>query len=1122
MRVLCVTGSAPDAEVIGGALGRLDGQFDLTIAGDLAQARSQLEGCPGFELALIASGLPEGSTGDVVEAVRARSPATVAFILASRDDPSAALEALRRGADDYLFWDRDHPELLSDALCSNLPSLAGVAGLPSQSLRILFAGWEVPAALRELPATASGLDLTAVATGAEAVARLTASGEAASQWDAVLLDLNLPGLEALDAIKEMRWEDSSAVPVILLGDETEAELVRRAPAWGFHAGLFKGPGLARELPAVLEGLSGPGKSPAEPVNGDEVPDNLAELLAATSVILYTLDLRQGSPIPTWISQNVERLLGFTRREALEPGWWQAQLHPQDQLPMRETWKRLFEEGEVTAEYRFYRKDGRYVWIRDEMRLLSDASGHPCEIVGSWEDITEPKESELTQEVRNAALDQVLSNRPLSEILEDVAQRLEAIQPEMAVSILLLDQRTGLLTNGAGPSLPDYYKADMEGLPPGEGIGSCGEAAFRGEPVIVEDIRTHPNAAPYREIAEQAGLRSTWSYPLKDHPGRVLGTFAIYHGEPRSPTENELELVGEFARIIGLAVERGRAADRLRQAAAVFESIRDGVFITDPDFRILAVNRAFCEIKGSDQEEVQWEVPWILDPDYRDEELFEKIREGLEAQDQWQGEAWDRRQEGELFPTWLTVSVVRNDTGEVERYVGVFTDVSDLKQYEAKLEYLAHYDPLTGQPNRVLMRSQLSQALERAKRRGQYVGVLYLDLDRFKTVNDSLGHPMGDELLVTVANRLEDRLRGEDVLVRMGGDEFVIILDDLPKAENSAIVAQSLIETLALPIQLSNGHEVTVGGTIGISLYPDNGDTPTELIQHADAAMYQAKELGGNTYHFHTEDLTRGAQRRLDLETRLSQALERDELRLLYQPIFSGPEGDQLVGTEALLRWEPPGEEPKEPSEFLEVAEETGLIVPLGEWALRTACGQARAWLDAGYSLPLMAVNLSPRQFRTGDIADRVPQVLEETGLPAEYLELEVPEGYLMEQGSQALATLNSLQELGLRLAIDDFGIGFSSLAHFKRFPIHRLKIEKGIIQGLPEDTSDPEIASAIIAFGHHLQLKVSAKGVASREALELLVELGCDTFQGFLLSDPLPAEKVFPFLSGSPAGMDRD
>jgi diguanylate cyclase (GGDEF)-like protein/PAS domain S-box-containing protein len=671
----------------------------------------------------------------------------------------------------------------------------------------------------------------------------------------------------------------------------------------------------------------------------------------------------------------------------------------------------------------------------------------------------------------------------------------------------LGARDGRLHTVAAPSLPDFFNAAVDGLLPGPGQGSCGAAAWGGEPVIASDIAHHPDWAEHRELAARAGLAACWSQPYLDEHGQVLGTFAIYHHQPLAPTTADLRLMEEFARLTALAETKVRDRERLRQAAEAIAATRDGVVITDLTPRIVAINPAYTEITGYTEAEVLAQNPNLVKSGRHDQAFYQALWQELQTTGHWQGEIWNRRKSGEIYPQWLSISTVRNERGEPTHYVGVFTDISHIKDAEARLEHLAHHDPLTDLPNRLLVLSRLNAAIERALRQHRRLAVLYIDLDDFKTINDSLGHPAGDQVLVVIAHRLRARLREQDTVARLGGDEFLVLLEDLESVEDAARVAQALIDLCAAPIALNDGQEMFVGLSIGISLCPDNAEETTTLIQYADAAMYQAKREGRNTYRFHTAALTEAAAERLRLETHLRHALDRHELVLHYQPLLAA-DGNRPMGVEALLRWQPPGEPLVPPGRFIPVAEASGLIVRMGAWALREACLQAQRWRAAGLAIDTLAVNLSARQFQGNDLVGLVQACLAESGLPPHCLELELTESILMEHEEDFLGCLDRLKAQGVRLAIDDFGTGYSSLAYLKRFPIDKLKIDQSFVRGLVDSADDREIAATIVAMGRNLHLEVLAEGVETEAQRDILVKLGCNAFQGFLFSRPLPAEAL--------------
>ena len=579
------------------------------------------------------------------------------------------------------------------------------------------------------------------------------------------------------------------------------------------------------------------------------------------------------------------------------------------------------------------------------------------------------------------------------------------------------------------------------------------------------------------------------------------------------TSHILEFAGRRAEVV-LAhdvTERLRAEERLRQAATVFENTREGITITDADERILRVNRAFCDLTGYTEAEVQGQTPRLLHSGRQTPAFYAAMWVSLRATGHWQGEIWNRRKDGKEFPELLSISAVKNATGVVTHYVGVFTDLSSLKASEQRLDFLAHYDPLTGLPNRLLLSAQLQHGIDIARRDDEALALLVMDLDRFKDVNDSYGHSAGDALLQQVAERLTSRLRSADTVTRLGGDEFAVLLENLVQPQDAARVAMEIISLLSEPWQLANGAELRLGASVGISLFPAHGHSAEELLQQADAALYQAKNEGRGRFQYFSADLTEAARQRIELEARLRHAINDQQLRVYYQPQVDIATG-RIVGAEALVRWQDPEQGLISPARFIPLAEETGLISVIGEWVLRETCRQGKVWLDAGLPPLTLAVNLSARQIHQGDIAATVMQILSDTGFPAEWLELELTESALMQRETEAVTILERLRGLGLHLAMDDFGTGYSSLAYLKRFPLDVLKIDKSFVDDIPHQRDDMEIAATIIAMGHILGFKVLAEGVETAEQLAFLQLKGCDQYQGYLTSPPVPADAFVTLL----------
>jgi diguanylate cyclase (GGDEF)-like protein/PAS domain S-box-containing protein len=647
------------------------------------------------------------------------------------------------------------------------------------------------------------------------------------------------------------------------------------------------------------------------------------------------------------------------------------------------------------------------------------------------------------------------------------------------------------------------------------MGCCGYAAITGKSAIAADIARDPRCIGTRLLLEQAGLTSWWSEPIQGSDSKMLGTFAVYHRTVKVPNEYELKLIETVAHYAALTIDRKHSETQLKLAAKVFEQSQEGFMITDARRRILKVNPAFTAITGYSEQEAFGKSSSMLSSGRHDKEFYRNLWETIRTQNFWQGEIWNRRKNGEIYPELLNISVVRDSFGNVSEYVGVFADITQLKASEAQLEFLAHHDTLTSLPNRLRLFFRLEHSIESAKRDGAQLALLMLDLDRFKDVNDSFGHLAGDQLLQLVANRLVDRVRDIDTVARLGGDEFTVVLENIAHPEDAARIAQAIIQDLSEPWSIPNTGEVLIGASIGISLYPQHGHTPELLLQQADAALYEAKEGGRNRFAFYSHELTEAARQRIEMEARLRRALLQNELLVYYQPQIDIATG-AIVGAEALARWLDPVEGIFLPDHFIPVAEQTGLIQAIGAWILKETCRQGKEWLDKGFRPISLAVNISQHQIRQSDICSLVADVLRDTGFPAEYLELELTESGLMERQSYVIDILKSLRAQGVRIAIDDFGTGYSSLAYLKRFPLNVLKIDKNFIDDIPDQQDDREIAATIIAMGHTLGFNVLAEGVETPAQLAFLKEKGCDMYQGFLVSHPLPVEEFTALLAATP------
>jgi diguanylate cyclase (GGDEF)-like protein/PAS domain S-box-containing protein len=559
-------------------------------------------------------------------------------------------------------------------------------------------------------------------------------------------------------------------------------------------------------------------------------------------------------------------------------------------------------------------------------------------------------------------------------------------------------------------------------------------------------------------------------------------------------------------------ERLKAEAELRDSEqrfrVAFNQAAVGLAHVAPEGRWVMVNQKLCEIVGYTQKEMlTLRYQDLTHPDDLpyDIELARRMLAG-EVHEQSREKRY-RHKKGHYIWVNLTSSLVWDINGKPKYYSTVVEDISRRKQVEGELAHLANHDVLTGLPNRSLLLDRLSQAIAFANRLGDEVAVLLIDLDRFKNVNDSLGHDVGDRIITEISHRLLSRVRDGDTVARWGGDEFVVVLGDVTHEDAVANFAQKLLETLSQPMMIEE-HELYPAGSIGISLYPKDGDQPAVLLKNADTAMYRAKEAGRNNFQFYANEMNARALDRLKLDGGLRRALLRDEFILHYQPQMDLRTGE-IVGVEALLRWQPPGQPMMYPGDFVPMAEETGLIVQIGEWVLRNACAQLRTWENAGLCDGVrMAVNLSARQFKQHNVVNMVSRVLQGTDCDPHRLELEITESVLMDHPDAAVATLQQLSDMGVSLAIDDFGTGYSSLSYLKKFPLDALKIDRSFVRDITTDSDDAAIARAVIALAHSMKLIVIAEGVETPEQLAFLKEQDCDQVQGYLLGRPVPAEQI--------------
>ncbi|MBI1891814.1 MAG: EAL domain-containing protein [Burkholderiales bacterium] len=712
------------------------------------------------------------------------------------------------------------------------------------------------------------------------------------------------------------------------------------------------------------------------------------------------------------------------------------------------------------------------------------------------------------------LEMIALNEPLNDILREVCLGIEWIVGQICCTIALLEPDGKRIQIGAAPSLPAEYVNAMSKLPIGPTAGCCGTAIYFNRQVIVGDIEADPLWRDYRDLALAHGLRACWSTPIRDAGGSVLGALGVYYDIPQLPSQEDLTFIGNITHLVGVAIQKDRVERSLHESEERYKSVvnclaegivvqaRDGtVLACNPSAeRILRINAATAvghpsryikRLIAEDGSEIGAEnlpVEIVL----RTGQPLLDMVVGIEMHD------------GPMV--WVSQNILpirEPGKSQSDAILISFTDISAMKEAQQRLQFMATHDSLTGLPNRAYLVDRLAHSLTLAHRGNHKIAVLFLDLDRFKHVNDTIGHEAGDQLLQTVAARLTGCIRDTDTLARLGGDEFVILAEGFEDASYLTSLAERILRAIAEPFRLQ-GYEYYLGVSIGISVHPNDGEDGNTLLRCADSAMYLAKENGRNNYQFFTAELNARTQRRYHLEKNLRHALANQEFVLHYQPKIDLQSG-RIVGAEALLRWSHPETGLIPPDDFIPVAEETALIVPIGRWVLEQACYQVAQWRKRLAPDLRIAVNLSARQFQDEYIVSVITDILSRTGLPAKVLELEITESLLMGDTEKIMPVFNALTKLGVVFSLDDFGTGYSSLSYLQRFPIANLKIDRSFIHGIPANRDSVALTQTIIAMANSLSMQVTAEGVEQGKQVAFLKEAGCHEMQGFYVSEAVTA-----------------
>ena len=766
---------------------------------------------------------------------------------------------------------------------------------------------------------------------------------------------------------------------------------------------------------------------------------------------------------TFVTSGWMEITGLSADAALGDGW-RATLHPDDQEAVFQEW-----EGSVAAqrpfylEYRFLRPDGEVRWVIGQSAAYFSASDELLGYVGSVTDITDRKKAEDAAHLLDVQLRNLFQLTPLGIALTDMQGRyLEFNEAFRAICGYSNEELRAL----------DYWTLTPE--------------KYRAQEVLhLESLERDGRYGPYEK-----------EYLRKD--GRLIPL--RLNGVLMTTSNGEKQVWS----IVEDVTEHKRAEEAIRLAALVYQASSEGMVVTDPDGNVISVNPAFTKITGYEAEEIIGQPIKVVNSGRHGKEFFEDMWADLLASGRWHGEIWNKRKNGEIYPERLTINSIFNEDGSVYHRVALFSDITDQKRSQETIWHQANFDALTGLANRRMFLERLDQEIKKSRRNGLPLALVFIDLDRFKAVNDTLGHDMGDQLLQEVAARLRSCLRETDVVGRLGGDEFTVILNDLDDVGSVDRVAETILEKLA--VSYCFGADVAyVSASMGITFYPDDGNDAQTLLKNADQAMYESKNWGRNRFNYFKPSMQEAAVNRVSIANDLRVALFEQQFRIYYQPIVELATG-AINKAEALIRWQHPKRGLVSPAEFIPIAEETGLITEIGEWVFREVAQQALRWSDAEHTALQISVNKSPVQFREEGMSKCTwASYLDSLGLPGGCIAVEITEGMLLEDNSNISAKLTDFNEAGIQVSLDDFGTGYSSLSYLKKFHIDYLKIDQSFVRGLGHDSSDKALCEAIIVMAHKLGMKVIGEGIETSEQRDLLTAAGCDYGQGYLFSKPVPA-----------------
>jgi diguanylate cyclase (GGDEF)-like protein/PAS domain S-box-containing protein len=808
-------------------------------------------------------------------------------------------------------------------------------------------------------------------------------------------------------------------------------------------------------------------------------ERLAHILNVSPAVIYALtpsSSGQGPFVVDFVGDEVERLTGYPVEQWFTTThFWRDHVHPDDLAAVEQAQRTLMRDGAVHHEYRFRHADGAYIWINDNVILVRDEGGPITQIMGAWLDITERKAAELATQRSEQRYREMFEINP---------------QPMFVYDL----QTLGMLSvNSSTMAKLGYTHDEFMALTLTDVVG------------VDDGGRVRALVSAYLQSGGGYSQSGEWQCRKKDGTHfwvEISGHTFTFEGRP--------------ARLIQAldVTDRRQAEERLRLISNVFECTQEGIGITDAQGRYISVNRSFTAITGFASDEVIGKTPLLHRSGRHEQSFYDAMWQQIHEEGRWEGEVWNRRKSGEIYPEWLSISAITDAQGQVQQYLGIFTETSRGKAAEERIQRLVNFDILTNLPNRALLNDRAKVALAASARSPDpVVVVMHLNLDHFRRINESLGHEMGDQVLIATASRLLAVLRPDDTVSRMGGDDFIILLPHI-HALDVAQVALRLMATVAEPLLIAE-QSLRLTASIGIAEYPENGSDLTQLTQAAESAVNQAKREGRNTFCFVSRSMQDQVKESIAIERDLSYAVERQQLVLHYQPQVDVPSG-KIIGVEALVRWQHPEWGLVAPGRFIAIAESSGLIRGIGRWVMETALTQNATWAAQGLPIVPVAVNLSMVQFKDPALRDNLVDALRVSGLPAAMVELELTESVAMEDSNFTIAAIAGLKSLGVTLSIDDFGTGYSSLSYLKRFAIDKLKIDQSFVRGLNVDPQDEAIVVTVIQLARSLGLHTIAEGVETQEQLDFLRAHACEQFQGYLFSRPVPADEFAKLLRASP------